>query len=147
MVWETPKTDWYGATVDGKYEGDRFNYWDYNRLKNNLLFLQDISYPMYPRFEMLDMGIDRDYASPLYAEDMEDIFQNLKVLNSNTVNLESIDEWIDTSGFEGYFQNSRTMSYRELNFFEQSMLDIYNALEAKLEKLRRLPFILNGGEF
>ena len=39
MAWQTPKTDWYGSvSSDGTYIGDYFNYNDFNRIKNNLIF-------------------------------------------------------------------------------------------------------------
>ena len=39
MAWQTPKTDWYGKVIEGVYVGDRFNAVDYNRIKNNLIYI------------------------------------------------------------------------------------------------------------
>lgn len=37
MAWQTPKTDWHGATDSaGNYTGDRFNAADFNRIKTTL---------------------------------------------------------------------------------------------------------------
>lgn len=48
MAWETPKTDWYGETdSDGVYSGDRFDYRDFNRIKNNLQYLRDLAIYLY----------------------------------------------------------------------------------------------------
>ena len=44
MAWQTPKTDWHGSTnSEGVYTGDRFNASDFNRIKNNLTFLRDMT--------------------------------------------------------------------------------------------------------
>ena len=41
MAWSTPKTNWYGVlSQDGDYTGDFFNYTDFNRIRNNLVWLK-----------------------------------------------------------------------------------------------------------
>ncbi len=48
------KTNW---TIN-----DRFNYVDYNRIKNNLTYLYELAQEVYKQFSIVDMGADiEDY--------------------------------------------------------------------------------------
>ena len=59
MAWETPKTDWYGEEIEGVYVGDRFNAVDYNRIKNNLIFLRDLAVTVYESFNIEAVSNDK----------------------------------------------------------------------------------------
>ena len=58
-MWIQPKTNW---TKD-----DCFNAADFNRIKNNLVSLRDISNKMYKDFDITSMGVDKTYRDYFYA--------------------------------------------------------------------------------
>lgn len=90
MVWETPKTDWYGSynSTTDTYEGDYFNASDYNRIKNNIQYLYELASELYyPSFTIDDMGDDKDYSSFFYADELNTIINNLNTINNNSVNV------------------------------------------------------------
>lgn len=83
--WSTPKTDWYGYTdVDGIYHGDRFNSEDFNRIKNNLAYLREISVTMYKEFSINDLGEDRSKEKYFYADEINQLEENVKIIAENT---------------------------------------------------------------
>ncbi len=44
----TPKTNWNAGTGSTPYDGDRFTYVDFNRIKNNVLYLYNLATQIYP---------------------------------------------------------------------------------------------------
>ena len=50
-MWKEPKTDWS--------ESDYFNYEDYNRIKNNIAYLQGVALTLYADVSMKEMGSDK----------------------------------------------------------------------------------------
>ena len=53
-IWKPPKTNWKST--------DKFNWSDYNRIKNNLKWMHEKACELYKSFEIDDMGEDiRDY--------------------------------------------------------------------------------------
>lgn len=74
MAWETPKTNWYGMTdTDGNYVGDRFNAVDFNRIKNNLTYLRELSIKLYEEFSIVSLGADRTPANYFYADEINQL--------------------------------------------------------------------------
>lgn len=122
MGWSTPKTDWYGnRNTFNVYTGDKFNAEDFNRLKNNLVYLRDLAVKLYPEFTINDIGADRTVSDYFYAEDINAIEENLTIINKNTLN-------IDYGTAPTYLPNGTTMDYKELNRMESAMLDLYDQL-------------------
>ena len=82
MGWITPKTDWWGRTDDeGVYTGDRFNAADFNRIKNNLDYLRNLAIKMYKEFSLVSLGTDRVPGDYFYADEINQLEQNLVTLN------------------------------------------------------------------
>lgn len=48
MAWTEPKTNWTVGTSTTTYNGDRFTYRDFNRIKNNVLYLYSLATEIYP---------------------------------------------------------------------------------------------------
>lgn len=140
MTWATPKTDWYGAVVDGVYTGDRFNAVDFNRIKNNLEYLRDLAITMYEEFSIGSVGDDKTTADYFYADEINQMEQNLVTINTNT-----LKESIGTA--PTYTDNGKTMSYTELNRLESAMLDLYDKLTNQHDGRRTLEwnFGMKGG--
>lgn len=135
MAWETPKTDWYGVTVNSVYTGDRFNAKDFNRIKNNLEYLHNLAISLYKSFT-IDGVNDANYKTYLYADAINTLEQNLNTINVNTIN----NDYGSTPVFES---NGNTMTYVELNRIESATLDIYNKLNN--QKAGRRMFTWNFG--
>lgn len=141
MSWETPKTDWYGVTdSDGVYSGDRFNATDFNRIKNNLEYLRELSLYMYDEYDINDVGDDRTVTDYLYADEINELEENLVTINENTL----VQSYGDSPT---YSANGLTMDYTELNRLESAILDLYDKLTNQYDGRRMFTwnFGMKGG--
>ncbi len=140
MSWSTPKTDWYGETVDGVYSGDRFNAEDFNRIKNNLEYLRELAIVMYDEFDIVSLGDDRTPVDYFYADEINQLEENLITINSSTLNRSYGDS-------PTYSDNGLSMDYTELNRLESAILDLYDRLTNEYEGRRKLTwnFGMKGG--
>lgn len=127
MAWTTPKTDWYGATVNGVYTGDYFNAVDYNRIKNNIVYLTNLAYTLYPKFDVYDLGDDRTVKDYVYLDDMTNMISNLNTINANTINKDYELPNIYTLS---------TFRFEDLNEIENMTLDLYKNLTNQYEGRR-----------
>lgn len=122
MTWVTPKTDWNGDTAaDGTYIGDRFNAVDFNRIKNNLDYLRELAIKLYDKFAINALGSDRTPADYFYADEINQLEENLTIINSNT-----LKRYYGTAPI--YVDNGRTMDFAELNRLESAILDLHDRL-------------------
>lgn len=133
-LWHTPKTNW-SAT-------DRFNFTDYNRIKNNLNYLHQLAVSMWNEFDMPNMGADiTDYTA----------FWDVDVFNLFESNLELINKHILTQDFgvsQRFFENGTFIKWDELNRIESAILSMNDLLERQKRGLKRVSFRLgqfNGG--
>lgn len=141
MAWTTPKTNWYGSTDEnGVYSGDRFNATDFNRIKNNLAYLRDLAITMYAEFSIVSLGSDRTTSSYFYADEINQLEQNLVTINANTLKR-------SYGSAPTYSANGKTMNYQELNRLESAILDLYDRLTNQHDGRRTLTwnFGLKGG--
>lgn len=140
MAWTTPKTDWYGITVDGVYTGDRFNATDFNRIKNNLAYLRDLAVTMYGDFAISSVSADKTTADYFYAEEINKMEQNLVTINSKT-----LKQAYGTA--PTYSDNGKTMDYTELNRLEGAILDLYDKLtnQSNGRRMFEFNFGIKGG--
>jgi len=143
MAWSTPKTDWYGGlNADGEYVGDRFNATDLNRIKNNLVYLRELAITMYEEFSIGSLGEDRVPSDYFYADEINQLEENLDTINTNTLNRAYGEAPV-------YVANGNTMDYVELNRLESAILDLYNRLTNQSEGRRMFTwnFGMKGGMF
>lgn len=141
MAWTTPKTDWHGAVVNGVYTGDRFNAVDFNRIKNNLVYLRDLAVKVYEEFSITAIGADKTTADYFYAEEINKMEQNLATINAKTLK-------ISYGTAPTYSDNGRTMDYAELNRLEGAILDLYDKLTNQYEGRRKFKWNFGmGGDF
>lgn len=130
MSWQTPKTNWSSyIDSDGNYVGDRFNASDFNRIKNNLVYLHELATQLYREFDINDIGGDRTPADFFYADEINKLEDNLKSINANTVKR-------NYGTAPTYKDNGKTMDFKELNRLESATLDIYNRLTNQYENRR-----------
>ena len=133
MAWKTPKTDWYGKVIEGVYVGDRFNAVDYNRIKNNLIYLRDLAITVYESFNIETVSNDKTTADFFYADEINAMERNLDTINNNTLKR--------NYGTRVTFSaNGNTPVYTELNRIESAILDLYDRLSNQSEGRRTLTF-------
>lgn len=112
MAWTSPKTDWTISTV--------FAYSDYNRIKNNLLYLNDMLNTAYPDLAVdLDFGDDLDYES-IYSYGIFNAFEEA------LVSFERIGTSYNIGSSKTYKGNDNFIDYAELNRIEKCCLRWYN---------------------
>ena len=129
-LWHTPKTNW---TIN-----DRFNYVDYNRIKNNLTYLYELAQEVYKQFSIVDMGAD--------IEDYTGWFTSA-AFNAFESNLETINKNIFTQDYgvsQRFFDNGQFIKWDELNRIESATLQMNDRLERQKATLRKLPFRLGA---
>lgn len=142
MRWETPKINWYGMTdADGNYVGDRFNEVDFNRIKNNLTYLRELSVNLYEEFSIVSLGADRTPANYFYADEINQLEENLDTINTNTLQRSYGTPPV-------YVDNGNTMDFVELNRLERAILDLYDRLTNEFEGRRMFTwnFGMKGGD-
>lgn len=140
-IWQTPKTDWAGATSStGEYVGDRFNAADFNRIKNNLDYLRELAVQLYDEFTITSLGDDRTPADYFYADEINQLESNL-----NTINASTLKRPYGTA--PTYVANGNTMDFAELNRLESAILDLYDRLSNESEGRRMFTwnFGMKGG--
>lgn len=125
-IWHTPKTDWKST--------DRFNFVDYNRIKNNLLWLHEKVSELYSPFEIEDMGMDiTDYLS----------YWKVQYFNAWEKNLDIINNHMFTKDYgtaQRFFENGPFIQWTELNRIESAILNMRDILERQEAGIRRLSF-------
>ena len=140
-MWVTPKTDWhYELDSDGLYIGDRFNAVDFNRIKNNLEYLRGLAIKMYDEFTIHALGTDRTTQDYFYADEINQLEENLNTINSNSI-----------KGAYGnapsYTANGNVMNFTELNRLEGAIFDLYDKLSNQNDGRRTFTwnFGMKGG--
>lgn len=143
MAWQTPKTDWHGAVnASGEYVGDRFNAVDFNRIKNNLAYLRELAIRLYNEFSIHALGSDRTPKDFFYADEINQLEENLNTINRNTLKR-------SYGVAPTYMANGKTMDFAELNRLESAILDLYDRLTNESEGRRMFTwnFGMKGGDF
>lgn len=129
-IWTTPKTDWHGRTdSEGVYTGDRFNASDFNRIKNNLQYLYDLSILIYEPYSFTGLGNDRNPGDFFYADEIMTMESDFTAIVENTLQR-------DYGESPTYTANGATMDYVELNRLESAMLQMYTLLTNQRDGLR-----------
>lgn len=128
--WVEPKTDWK--------ENDRFNIQDYNRIKNNLSFLNERASRLIKPFSIINMGSDLTSYESYWDVNVFNAFEkNLETINNSTFN----KDYVATKTF---YENGQFVKWDELNRIESATLAINKMLENLDVALRKLPFRLGG---
>lgn len=130
MAWSEPKTNWHCETVNGVYTGDRFNAVDFNRIKNNLAYLQNLAARLYNDFTVNPLGSDKTFSDYFYADEINKMEETLSAINEKTFKR-------DYGTARIYVDNGKTMTFDELNRLESACLDLYNRLTNQSERSRR----------
>lgn len=133
--WSLPKTDWSAKWNGEIYVGDYFTYLDYNRIKDNLLFLSGYASQMY-QMPAIDMGEAKVEADLIYADEVNLFETTLAEINSSTFSF--------SEQFKTWKENKNVPTYEDWNRIESLQLKIYNTLVAQRKAQNRLAFTLGG---
>lgn len=126
--WITPKTDWN--------TNSKFNIDDYNRIKNNLVYLKDRANELIIPFEIDDMGSDLTSYTSFWDVKIFNLFEtNLEKINQKTYNKNLGDT-------KTFYENGQFIKYDELNRLESSMITLKDTLDRQEQGLRHIPFRL-----
>lgn len=126
MSYIEPKTDWVAT--------DRFNISDYNRIKNNLVYLHEKACIVFGEFEIEDMGEDITTYTGLWDFADFNKFEN----NLDTINLNMLSE--DYGVKKTFYGNSPFITYEELNRIENAIVRMNTIIEGWYEGLYKLEF-------
>lgn len=109
LEWITPKTDWAISTP--------FTYVDYNRIRNNLLYLNDKFNEMYPdKSQTLDLGEAKTgYTNEYYPSEFNAFEEAL-------ISFERIGHKANIGSRNYYKSNGDFISYNDLNRIESCCL-------------------------
>lgn len=130
VKWKTPKIDWKPT--------DRFNFVDYNRIKNNLEYLHERAIQLYESFSIADMGQDILAYTAYWDSDKFNLFErNLETINKNVYTQ-------NIGASQTFYPNGIFIKYDELNRIENATLLIKTLLDNQTLALRRFPFRLGA---
>lgn len=135
MEWITPKINWVIL--------DKFNIGDYNRIRNNLLFLQDLAAQLYIDFPQSSLGNEKTYNSDYLASEFNSFESILEIIKNNTFAL-------DIGSTETFFENGPFILWSELNRIESACLKYYAILNNQFDNRWKLNFVVGtriGDEF
>ena len=126
ITWITPKTNWAIT--------DKFNKEDYNRIKNNLDYLQHILKELDHTYQVKDLGEDiNDYVSKFKAKS----FNDFEIILEDC-NIYGYDNGI-TKEFE---PNGAFIDYVELNRIESGCIRLHDIMCNQYMGRRTLPAML-----
>lgn len=129
--WQEPKVNWTA--------NDRFNFVDYNRIKNNLQYLHERAVELYKQFSIADMGEDILSYTAYWDVDIFNLFEkNLETINKNAYTQ-------DFGVSQTFYPNGKFIQWDELNRIENAILSMKTMLDNQAAGLHRLPFRL--GDF
>lgn len=163
MAWTTPKTDWSIGTSTQEYNGDRFTYRDFNRIKNNIAFLYEYAVEIYPisadieqfnentRLYRIDEG-DPDIYHFFYLYDEDDDRTVRSFVYSDEINyfeerihfLNSIIGAVEQPAKPTYYNdNGVFIDADELNRLENICLEMQPIILDMFASRRRMQFTLS----
>lgn len=109
--WITPKTNWI--------YGEGLGHTDYNRIKNNLLYLHDIVNMTFTPFEFSDLGNDKVVSDYYYADEFNALEDELEAINEHSVEF-------DIGTKQTFYQLGKFIGYIERNRIENATLELKN---------------------
>lgn len=150
MSWETPKTNW-AIHLDsaGNYEGDFFNAYDYNRIKNNLLYIRDLAIQIYGVVPEIVVGPNKyeiDVWEPNWENDNYFAWE-FNAIEDGIETLGELMDFVDIGDKKTFYDNGKFIDYVELNRLESALLKMYNVLSSAISHKSRLAFRLGSGKF
>lgn len=161
-LWTDPKTDWNAGDGGIPYSGDRFTYRDFNRIKNNVMYLYELATQIYPinaqianyianseayrqgggdpdiyhYFFLYDGYNDRDEEDFVYADEMNFFEERLDFLKETVA--------ISMSGtMHSYSDNGLFIHANQLNYLENLSLALKESIYPLFISRRKFAFTLS----
>lgn len=144
MAWIEPKTDWETRFNDsGLYMGDFFNVTDYNRIKNNLMYLKGLADDFIGAVPTITVGADKHLpnATPDFEND-HFFADEINLIENGLQTLGKLMPYALVGNKQTFYENGRFIDYEELNRIESAELRLYNILNDSIKGKLRLPFRL-----
>ncbi|WP_195395315.1 hypothetical protein [Holdemania sp. 1001302B_160321_E10] len=132
-MWTQPKINW---DIE-----DKINVSDYNRIKNNMQYLINLAYELYPEFGIVALGQDKTYSDLPYASIWNAIERDIDAIYANTF---QYPEHKDTNT---YYPNNKYISSADLNRIETFQVKMKELLENQKRGRHRLSFRLGGDRY
>ena len=129
--WIEPKTDWI--------YGEALNIEDYNRIRNNLLYLNDKCNEHFPPDVQIDLGSEKVRTDNYYASEFNAFEDALESINNRAYKY-------DLGSKMTFTMLGRFIGYEEKNRLESGCLRLYQMFE-QIENGRRTAFRANGTDF
>ena len=130
-VWTTPKTDWK--------DGDYFNLTpDYERIKGNILYIQEFSAKINAAVKLGDMG-EYDVTQYPLAEFLNVIARNVQDLSDSMFLVEP------TADMPMHVGNGPGWTAAELNDIEKNLLNMHDELNRQYALIPRLDIKMGLG--
>ena len=131
MAWQTPKTNWVST--------DKVNIVDYNRWKNNLLYLKEKAVDIYGDFSTVTLYNDKTRTLVPLASELNALESVIATINEHTYDF-NIGEG------KTYVSNGHPLNHEDMNRIEGATLRIYETLDAEKKAEHRLAFTLGGAK-
>lgn len=128
-MWQTPKTNWQA--------NDDVLCSDYNRIKGNLYFLQELALTIYFPFKFKQMGEDKTEEQYPYADEINLLADNLELLAAGSYH-------VNVGAKTIYEDNGPYIAYEDLNRIESAILILYDNLNRIKAGKTRLSFRLGA---
>lgn len=139
VEWTTPKTDWVHT--------DKFNVTDFNRIRNNMIWLHQKSIEIFSEFyDIIDVETEYDvsdiatYRQYYKADDFNAFEENLDTINVHTIIQ-------DYGARQTFYENGVFIRFEELNRIESAQLDLYRRLSLMKPSYKTLPLRLGSPYF
>ena len=126
--WIAPKVNWVST--------DRFGIKDFNRIRNNIIALQELIEPDFGVLELVSMGEElTQYTGRWQVEHFNAFERNLEIFN----------QYLPLDNFgtsQSFYYNGMFIKYDELNRIENLLLRFMNYATKRKVGVRKLPFRL-----
>lgn len=130
-MWQEPKINW---TKD-----DFINIEDFNRIRNNLLYLYEKSKKFYKNYNLSKQLVEEvNYSSYAYSEKWNFLEFTSNDIYNNTYKLKNIGTMREFIAYQNY------IDYNELNRLENLCLKYYNLLNSQENTIEKLSFTLGN---
>ena len=128
--WITPKVNWVST--------DRFNLKDFNRIRNNMIALQELIEPDFGIIELHSMGEELTEYSGRWSVEHFNAFEK---------NLEIFNQYLPLDNFgvsQSFYYNGLFIKHDELNRIENLLLRFMNYATKRKVGVRKVPFRLGA---
>lgn len=145
MAWSTPKTDWKAEYSNIEiYLGDFFNVEDYNRIKNNLQYIDDRAKELFYGVPDLQLDVDKHFPIPGSPDfDNDNIFADeINAIENGLQGIQDAIKLFDYGKAKLFYENGAFIDYNELNRIESAELDLYEHIESSIAGKLRLAYRL-----